>query len=101
MNCAVCHDHKFDPIAQREFYEMSAYFNNTTQAVMDGNIKDTPPVLTVPLPQDRTRWDAIEPELPPSSSRSNSGAARLGRTSTVGWRTPSRRTWRPPSPPTV
>ncbi len=47
MNCATCHDHKFDSISQREFYEMSAFFNNTAQAVMDGNIKDTPPVLTV------------------------------------------------------
>lgn len=63
MNCATCHDHKFDPIAQREFYEMSAFFNNTTQGVMDGNIKDTPPVLVVPPLEDRARWDAIGPEI--------------------------------------
>ena len=63
LNCATCHDHKFDPLTQREFYEMSAFFNNTTQAVMDGNIKDTPPVLMVPRAEDRSRWDALGPEI--------------------------------------
>src|SRR5947209_6747900 len=58
-NCAVCHDHKFDPLSQKEFYRMAAIFNNTTQGAMDGNIKDTPPVIVVPLPQDRARWEAL------------------------------------------
>ncbi|MFI5458260.1 MAG: DUF1553 domain-containing protein [Isosphaerales bacterium] len=54
--CAVCHDHKFDPLSQREFYELSAFFNNTTQPVMDGNIKDTPPTVFVPSAADWARW---------------------------------------------
>jgi len=60
VGCAVCHDHKFDPLAQREFYELSAFFNNTTQAAMDGNIKDTPPVVVVPMEADRKRWDEVK-----------------------------------------
>ena len=56
-NCAVCHDHKFDPLPQKEFYSLSAFFNNTTQAAMDGNVKDTPPVMFVAgTPEDRKRW---------------------------------------------
>src|SRR5271154_5007044 len=53
--CAVCHDHKFDPLSQKEFYSLSAFFNNTSQAAMDGNIKDTPPVITLPTAEDRPR----------------------------------------------
>src|SRR5262249_26874380 len=47
MNCCVCHNHKFDALTQRDFYSMSAYFNNTTQGAMDGNIPNTPPIITV------------------------------------------------------
>src|SRR5205085_12506717 len=60
--CAVCHDHKFDPISQKEFYSLAAFFNNTTQAAMDGNIKDTPPITFVPRDEDRPRWDAVAAE---------------------------------------
>jgi hypothetical protein len=55
-NCSVCHSHKFDPLTQREFYEMAAFFNNTTQGARDGNIKDTPPIMAVPQAVDRQRW---------------------------------------------
>lgn len=61
--CAVCHDHKFDPLKQKEFYELAAFFNNTTQAAMDGNIKDTPPIVPVPRAEDRPRLTALEKEL--------------------------------------
>ncbi len=62
--CAVCHDHKFDPLTQREFYELAAFFNNTTQNPMDGNIKDTPPVVMVPMDADKTRWAELDKEVP-------------------------------------
>jgi hypothetical protein len=62
-NCAVCHDHKFDPLSQKEFYSMSAFFNNTTQPVMDGNVKDTPPTLFVGTAEDRQRLPALEKEI--------------------------------------
>ena len=36
MGCCACHDHKFDPISQKEFYEFSAFFRNTTQKGITG-----------------------------------------------------------------
>src|SRR5688572_5032524 len=58
-NCAVCHDHKFDPITQKDFYALSAFFRNTTQGAMDGNIRDTAPVLVLPQTPDEKRWSDI------------------------------------------
>lgn len=63
VGCAVCHDHKFDPISQKEFYALSAFFNNTTQPVMDGNIKDTPPIMVVPQSQDQENWQRVLADL--------------------------------------
>ena len=64
--CAVCHDHKFDPITQKEFYQLAAFFNNTTQKPMDGNIKDTPPIVMVPQKSDAARLDQLNKEVPNS-----------------------------------
>jgi hypothetical protein len=69
MGCAVCHDHKFDPLSQKQFYEMAAFFNHTTQPAMDGNAKDTPPIVPVPLAADQPRWHALQRELPDTVRR--------------------------------
>jgi hypothetical protein len=63
VGCATCHDHKFDPIAQREMYSLTAFFRNTTQYPLDGNVPNTPPVVTVPPAADRQKWDELESKL--------------------------------------
>ena len=69
VGCATCHDHKFDPISQREFYSMTAFFRNTTQYTMDGNDSDTAPIVVVPREEDRARWDELEQESKGLDSR--------------------------------
>ena len=51
MGCARCHDHKYDPITQKEFYQLFAFFNNVPErgkAIKYGN---SPPVLKAPHPR--------------------------------------------------
>ena len=60
--CAACHDHKYDPISQKEFYQLGAFFNNTTQTPLDGNQKDTPPVLVLPDENLAPRWHQLVEE---------------------------------------
>ncbi len=69
-NCAVCHDHKFDPIPTRDFYSMAAYFRNTTQGGFDGNVKDSNPSVVVPSTEtDRVRWQALPDQIATEQQR--------------------------------
>lgn len=61
--CANCHDHKFDPISQKEFFQLSAFFRNTTQKARDGNVFDTLPSIRVPNKVDRITKAELETQL--------------------------------------
>ena len=77
VGCATCHDHKFDPIQQREFYSLTAFFRNTTQYVMDSDLSDTPPVLVVPSDIDRDRWHELRREAAETKAQLESRAASI------------------------
>lgn len=63
-NCSQCHDHKFDPFTQKDFYSMAAFFRNTTQPAKDGNIKDgRGPILVIPSDTDKPRWEKLPNEI--------------------------------------
>jgi hypothetical protein len=63
LGCCVCHDHKFDPITQREFYQFFGYFGSLTERPMDGNISLPPPVLRLGSPKDQEKIDKIRTEI--------------------------------------
>ncbi len=46
FNCCRCHDHKYDPISQKNFYEMFAYFNSVDETgILQGDSRNTEPLL--------------------------------------------------------
>lgn len=47
MECAQCHDHKYDPISQTEYYQFFAYFNNTADPGMQTRKGNQSPVVDV------------------------------------------------------
>ena len=57
--CAKCHDHKYDPFSQRDYYSLFAYFNSTADSPLDGNAKDHPPVIRVATPSQQAELDRI------------------------------------------
>ncbi|HZN37940.1 MAG TPA: PSD1 and planctomycete cytochrome C domain-containing protein [Planctomycetota bacterium] len=71
MACAQCHDHKFDPITQQDYYSLFAYFNTSSEAALDGDGGVDPKpfvaahsVLSTGEEDDlRVRIEALEAEL--------------------------------------
>ena len=50
MHCAQCHDHKYDPITQAEFYQFFAYFNSITDKGVENRSGNVDPLVNVESP---------------------------------------------------
>ena len=59
LGCARCHDHKYDPISQREFYQIYAFYNNTTEISSEAERSEFyRPYLDLPTPQETAQAQA-------------------------------------------
>ncbi|HUK18386.1 MAG TPA: DUF1549 domain-containing protein, partial [Bryobacteraceae bacterium] len=48
MGCSRCHDHKYDPIKQKDFYRFYAFFNTISEKGLDGRRGNAEPFVQVP-----------------------------------------------------
>ena len=53
MECCRCHDHKYDPLSQREYYQFYAFFNNIDEAGLYSYFTDSVPTPTLRLPNEQ------------------------------------------------
>ncbi|MCE2684045.1 MAG: PSD1 and planctomycete cytochrome C domain-containing protein [Verrucomicrobiae bacterium] len=69
MNCCRCHDHKYDPISQKEFFQFFAYFNSNDETGVLGEFGgsastrmggNTPPTYTFATPAAKARLAEVE-----------------------------------------
>jgi len=59
VGCAVCHDHKYDPTTQKDFYQLSAFFNNINEQPFNGDKPDWAPVVRIPKPQNMEAYNRV------------------------------------------
>ena len=60
LTCCRCHDHKFDPIKQREYYQLSAYFNSIEESGGNDAGGYAKPIISLATPEQQAKVDAAK-----------------------------------------
>ena len=63
LGCSRCHDHKFDPMTQRDYYSMFAFYNNVPEKGFVWNFGNEEPVIKAPLPEQEMRLAELDARL--------------------------------------
>jgi hypothetical protein len=69
VGCARCHDHKYDPISQKEFYQFFAYFNNVPERGMAFKYGNSPPFIQAPTPAEQAELREMERKVSAAEAR--------------------------------
>jgi hypothetical protein len=70
VGCAECHDHKFDPISQRDFYQLYAYFNAVPENGLDGRDGNAAPLLQLaPTAEQQQKMDLLNTQIAAAEKR--------------------------------
>lgn len=69
MECAQCHDHKYDPITQDDYYRFYAFFNQTPEKGMQTRNGNAEPRVPVPADAQRAKLSSLEASLKEAESQ--------------------------------
>ena len=67
--CTRCHNHKYDPLTQKEFYQLFAYFNNINERGRYFKYGNTPPVIHAPTREQQARLAELDSRLGTAEGR--------------------------------
>ena len=76
MGCARCHDHRYDPLPQKDYFRFYAFFNSTTDNPLDGNRADHQPVIKAPSPEQQEQLEDYNDRIIALLKRTNPSDAR-------------------------
>ncbi|MEZ7919282.1 MAG: DUF1553 domain-containing protein [Akkermansiaceae bacterium] len=80
IECSQCHDHKYDPISQREYYQFFAYFNNTTDPGMQTRNGNQSPFVEVVDEAREARLAEMQKEIEAENRRVENYRTKLAKT---------------------
>lgn len=63
LECAVCHDHKYDPVKQKDFYQLFAFFNNIDGDPETPGRDQQPPILQLPTPEQASSLNGLDKQI--------------------------------------
>ncbi|MDX2034233.1 MAG: DUF1549 domain-containing protein [Blastocatellia bacterium] len=63
MGCARCHNHKYDPFTQKEYYQLSAYFNSIPEDGHSFDYGNSPPWMKAPTAEEQARLAQFDREI--------------------------------------
>jgi len=71
VGCVQCHDHKYDPISQKEYYQLYAFFHNVPENGLDGSKGNAAPLIRVPSAEQQRRADELAAAIQEAESQPN------------------------------
>lgn len=71
LGCARCHNHKYDPLTQKEYYQLYAYFNSLPEDGRAHNYGNSPPWIAAPTTAQQQRLARIEADLARAQAQLN------------------------------
>jgi hypothetical protein len=72
MGCARCHDHKYDPISQKDFYRLFAYFNRIpNEQGFAWNYGNEDPLVKAPVPEQTRRLEELDQRIAEARNRAD------------------------------
>ena len=77
--CARCHDHKYDPLTQRDFYRLYAFFNSVPENGLGGKTGNSPPTILAPTRQQQAELDGLARTIARLEQQLAERAAAAGR----------------------